>query len=73
MNRITTDRKGVEKMLRLEELKEEGCQFLKESQFEELNDLAKMNANAYIKGLFDGQKLKEAESRTQRPVERAAV
>ncbi|MCM1026490.1 MAG: hypothetical protein NC432_08625 [Roseburia sp.] len=60
-------------LLKLEVLKEEGLQFLKESQYEELDVLAKMNANAYIKGLYDGQKLKEAENRKMRPIERAAV
>lgn len=44
-------------MLILEELKEDGRKFLDEYRCDELDDLAKMNANAYMRGLLDGGRL----------------
>lgn len=48
-------------MQRLKSLEEEGQRFLEDTGYGELDDLAKMNANAYMKGLKDGKALASME------------
>lgn len=49
-------------MLRLEELKDEGQKFLTDYHYADLDDLAKMSVNTYMKGLIDGRRLAVSEA-----------
>lgn len=46
-------------MANVEELRKEGENFLKMTHYKDLDDLAKINANTYMRGLQDGMRLAE--------------
>ena len=46
-------------MANVEELGKEGENFLKMTHYTDLDDLAKINANTYMRGLQDGMRLAE--------------
>lgn len=41
----------------LKRLEDEGREFLTDYRYAELDDIAKMNANAYMRGMVDGRRL----------------
>lgn len=56
----------------IEELKKDGERFLNTTNYEDLDDLAKINVNTYMRGLKEGMRLAE-KSRDTAKKELAAV
>lgn len=46
-------------MANIEELKKDGERFLNTTNYEDLDDLAKINVNTYMRGLKEGMRLAE--------------
>lgn len=46
-------------MANIEELKKDGERFLSTTNYEDLDDLAKINVNTYMRGLKEGMRLAE--------------
>ena len=53
---------------KIKDLQEEGERFLQKSHYEELDDLAKINANTYMRGLKEGMRIAEKSRKESVPV-----